>query len=101
MDSKGRVWVPDNRMHGGPGWRRHNPNGTHDHVYDGGNGRQHFDSGMNQGVANIVTGVILLIVLVADDATGFGVADNVMIPVAFALIISGFSGENDYDEEMD
>jgi hypothetical protein len=56
---------------------------------------------MNQGVANIVTGVILLIVLVADDATGIGAADNVMIPVAFALIISGFSGENYYDEEMD
>ena len=33
LDNKGRVWVPDFDMDGGEGWRRHYPNGHHDHVY--------------------------------------------------------------------
>ena len=40
-DSKGRVWVPDGKMHGGKGRTRQYPDGSHDHVYDNGNVRVH------------------------------------------------------------
>nr|WP_303857839.1 RHS repeat-associated core domain-containing protein [Aminicella lysinilytica] len=41
LDNKGRVWVPDNAMDGGPGWRRHYKDGSHDHVYPNGKVRTH------------------------------------------------------------
>lgn len=44
-DSKGRVWIPDGKMHGGKGWTRQYPDGSHDHVYPGGNVRSHNISG--------------------------------------------------------
>lgn len=40
-DSKNRVWVPDGKMHGGKGWTRVYPDGSHDHVYTDGNLRVH------------------------------------------------------------
>lgn len=44
-DAKGRIWIPDGKMHGGKGWVRQYPNGSHDHVYQGGNVRSHNISG--------------------------------------------------------
>ena len=41
LDKKGNVWVPDVDMDGGEGWRRHYPNGSHDHVYPNGKVRSH------------------------------------------------------------
>jgi len=41
LDNKGRVWVPDFDMDGGEGWRRHYPDGHHDHVYPNGKIRSH------------------------------------------------------------
>ena len=41
LDDKGRVWVPDTNMDGGEGWRRHYPDGSHDHVYPDGKVRTH------------------------------------------------------------
>jgi len=41
LDKKGNVWVPDIDMDGGEGWRRHYPNGEHDHVYPNGKVRSH------------------------------------------------------------
>ena len=40
-DSKGRIWIPDGKMHGGKGWTRQYPDGSHDHVFPGGNVRSH------------------------------------------------------------
>jgi len=41
-DKQGRYWVPDRNMHGGEGWTREYPDGSHDHVYeDNGNVRVH------------------------------------------------------------
>lgn len=40
-DSKGRVWIPDGKMHGGKGWTRQYKDGSHDHVYPGGKIRSH------------------------------------------------------------
>lgn len=40
-DTKGRVWIPDGKMHGGQGWTREYPDGSHDHVYEDGNVRVH------------------------------------------------------------
>lgn len=53
-DKKGNVWVPDVDMHGGEGWRRHYPDGSHDHVYPNGNVRTH-----NFTVGDVGTGVIV------------------------------------------
>nr|WP_242854284.1 RHS repeat-associated core domain-containing protein [Oxobacter pfennigii] len=41
LDKDNRVWVPDFDMDGGQGWRRHYPNGSHDHVYPNGKVRTH------------------------------------------------------------
>ncbi len=41
------------------------------------------------GAAMVVTGVVAVVVLVADDATGFGVADDVLIPGGLAYISEG------------
>ncbi len=41
LDRAGRVWVPDIDMDGGEGWRRHYPDGSHDHVYPDGKVRTH------------------------------------------------------------
>lgn len=41
LDNKGSVWVPDLDMDGGEGWRRHYPDGSHDHVYPNGHVRSH------------------------------------------------------------
>ena len=83
MDSKGKVWVPDNEMHGGEGWRRHNPDGTHDHVYPDGHVRVHKIDTTHR----LISEMLLLVWLVGNDISGVGVGDDPLIPVVVALII--------------
>lgn len=61
-DNKGRIWIPDGAMHGGQGWTREYPDGSHDHVYENGNVRVH-SSENNEASTNwwlIALGIILL-----------------------------------------
>ncbi len=61
LDKKGNVWVPDIDMDGGEGWRRHYPDGSHDHVYPNGKVRSHnivegFDSQDSRTLAYLAIG---------------------------------------------
>jgi RHS repeat-associated protein len=65
LDKKGNVWVPDNDMDGGEGWRRHYPNGSHDHVYPNGKVRSHdfsfdFSPPSQETIAYITTGAMVV-----------------------------------------
>lgn len=64
-DSKGRVWVPDGKMHGGKGWTRVYPDGSHDHVYEDGNVRVHKSKSTSSGKNWIVLAAIMLLFGVA------------------------------------
>lgn len=71
-DEKGRVWVPDGKMHGGRGWTRVYPDGSHDHVYENGNVRVH-ESASNKASANwllVAVGIILLGVTIFSPVPG-------------------------------
>ena len=77
----GSVWVPDNSMHGGPGWTEQFPDGSHVHHYPNGNVRKiesltvpSFDPVV--GVGMMVIGVVVIAAVVLDDATGVGTADH-------------------------
>ena len=89
----GGVWIPDNTMDGGPGWVVQYPNGTHEHRYPNGHVRRHKMIGSSigstwekvveytlKGIASIgvFTGIAIL---VADDLTGVGMADNAYIDI--------------------
>lgn len=64
-DNKGRVWVPDGRMHGGRGWTRVYPDGSHDHVYEGGNVRVHNSTSTKSGQNWILVAAMILLLGVA------------------------------------
>lgn len=71
-DSKGRIWVPDGKMHGGKGWTRVYPDGSHDHVYENGNVRVH-KSETNDASKNwllIALAIILLGVTIISPVPG-------------------------------
>lgn len=71
-DTKGRVWVPDGKMHGGQGWTRVYPDGSHDHVYEDGNLRVH-KSESNNASSNwllLAAGILLLGVAVLSPVPG-------------------------------
>ncbi|MBE5906274.1 MAG: hypothetical protein E7277_05695 [Lachnospiraceae bacterium] len=71
-DSKNRVWVPDGKMHGGKGWTREYPDGSHDHVYENGNLRVH-SSKSNSASNNwllVAVGILLLGVTVLSPIPG-------------------------------
>jgi hypothetical protein len=62
LDKKGNVWVPDVDMDGGEGWRRHYPDGSHDHVYPNGKVRSH-DSVINPFFMNGVEIIVIPIII--------------------------------------
>ena len=71
-DTNGRVWIPDGKMHGGAGWTREYPDGSHDHVYEDGNVRVH-KSTSNSASANwlvIALSIILLGVVILSPIPG-------------------------------
>ena len=77
LDRGGKVWVPDPRMDGGPGWRVHNPDGSHYHVYPGGRSRTHkfefqppSQETMTQIVSAVATGAIITAGVVVIVTTG-------------------------------
>ena len=90
----GSVWVPDNSMHGGPGWTEQFPDGSHVHHYPNGNVRKiesltvpSFDPVV--GVGMMVIGVVVIAAVVLDDATGVGTADNFLIIPIGDFIVNG------------
>jgi len=90
QDKKGNVWVPTPGMHGGEGWTVQYPNGGHHHVYPGGKVRKATkQSSPVGGGTMIVGGAVALIWLFANDATGVGVADDVLIPATAGLVVMG------------
>ena len=71
-DNKGRIWIPDGKMHGGQGWTREYPDGSHDHVYEDGNVRVH-KSESNDASSNwilIALGILLLGVTILSPLPG-------------------------------
>lgn len=59
-------------MHGGKGWTRVYPDGSHDHVYEGGNVRVH-KSEKNEASSNwllLVAGILLLGVTILSPVPG-------------------------------
>lgn len=59
-------------MHGGRGWTRVYPDGSHDHVYENGNVRVH-ESASNKASANwllVAVGIILLGVTIFSPVPG-------------------------------
>lgn len=72
-DEKGRIWIPDGKMHGGQGWTREYPkDGSHDHVYEDGTVRVH-KSESNEASTNwvlLALGLILLGVTIFSPVPG-------------------------------
>ena len=81
-------------MHGGDGWTIHYPNGKHGHAYPGGGVRTHYENRANpvQSTGLILVGVIATVVLLVDDLSGVGAADNVLISGTAGCIIIGIDG---------
>jgi hypothetical protein len=85
-DTNGNVWVPDNTMHGSPGWVVQYPRGGHHHAYPDGHIR--YATKQPFLTPRRIASFGLLAVLILDDFIGVGVADDVLIPAAagFALM---------------
>jgi len=69
-DDKGRVWVPDGKMHGGKGWTRVYKDGSHDHVYTNGKVRVHKAKGkknlaQRNYAAMIAAGILIGITIIS------------------------------------
>jgi len=89
-DKSGDVWVPDNGMDGGPGWRVHIPDGSHGHVYPNGKVRSHAitwdfasqGSSFSDNISEItgLTGTALIIYLIVSEGSRVIPARN-LIPV--------------------
>ena len=90
----GGVWMPTPNMHGGEGWTVQYPGGGHSHAYPGGKVRNHFqvEQSAGQSIIMIFTGAILTVGLIADDFTGFGIADNFLTAASTACFACGVNG---------
>ncbi len=90
----GGVWVPTPKMHGGEGWTVQYPRGGHSHAYPGGGVRNHFESEQPTGesIVMIFGGALITAVLIADDATGIGAADDPLLVGSTACFMGGFNG---------
>jgi hypothetical protein len=87
----GGVWVPTPGMHGGEGWTVQYPGGGHTHAYPGG-GTRHatYQSNPWGGGFKMIGATIALLYLVANNATGVGVADDALIPAAVGSFAIGW-----------
>ena len=93
LDADGNVWVWTPGMHGGEGWTIHHPDGGHGHAYPGGGSRYHCSGNQYAGsaVSNIFFGLLGTVVLVADDITGVGAGNDVLITVSLGMFFSGIA----------
>ena len=93
-DNEGGVWIPDNNQDGGPGWVQQFPGGKHKHRYPNGSVRTHNISTENTeeivfgGLIMVFSGA-LIIILIADNATGVGVADDTLLPSLIGGFVKG------------
>lgn len=90
----GGVWIPDNNMHGDPGWTVQYPNGSHSHAYSGGGVRNHFqlEHSTTESVIYLIGGGIAALWVVGNDVFGVGAADDALIPGAVACVYMGVDG---------
>ena len=89
----GGVWVWTPNMHGGKGWTIQYPGGKHSHAYPGGGVRNHFVSqnvGENPKWLAFV-GVASTALLLADDLTGVGVANDFLLPGSVMCVFYGMN----------
>ena len=90
----GGVWVWTPNMHGGDGWTIQYPGGDHSHAYPGGKVRNHFEAEHSVGVSTIMVfaGAVFTGILVMDDFTGIGAADDPLIAGSTACLVGGLDG---------
>lgn len=90
----GGVWIPTPNMHGGEGWTVQYPGGDHSHAYPGGKVRNHFEreQSVGQSVIMIFAGAIFTGVLIADNITGVGAADDPLLAGSTACFVGGVDG---------
>lgn len=85
--------MPKNRQHGGPGWEQQFPGGEHKHRYPNGTVRSHYhadDSGaVVLGGILIIGSSVAILLLIADDATLVGIANDAAIPAAIGSFMKG------------
>ena len=89
----GGVWVWTPNMHGGKGWTIQYPGGKHSHAYPGGGVRNHF---VSQNVGEnpkwlVFVGVASTALLLADDLTGVGVANDFLLPGSVMCVFYGMN----------
>ncbi len=92
----GGVWIPNNNQHGDPGWTVELPDGSHEHRYPNGHVRKHkfenkdidFGQSVTGGAVAVGAGIAIIIIM-ADDATGVGIADDIALPVLFDIFYEG------------
>ena len=89
----GGVWVWTPNMHGGEGWTVQYPGGEHKHAYPGGKVRSHYETNQNMATSAILVigGVVVTTVLIADNVTGIGVADDSLLAGSISCIVCGLS----------
>lgn len=90
----GGVWIPSPKMDGGEGWTIQYPGGGHSHAYPGGGVRNHFELEQSTGrsIIMIFSGAAATIYLIANDITGFGVADDPWLAGSMACFVAGVNG---------
>lgn len=88
--------MPKNDQHGGAGWTVQYPGGGHEHRYPDGHIRHHISGNADSNLINILLGGTIIVgagigivVIMADDVTGVGMADNAMIPVLCGTFMEG------------
>ena len=90
----GGVWVWTPNMHGGDGWTIQYPGGKHGHAYPGGGVRKHYESenSATESAIMIFVGVSVTAIVLADDVTGVGVADDPLVVGSVSCLIGGLNG---------
>lgn len=90
----GGVWVYSPKMHGGEGWTVQYPGGGHSHAYPGGGVRNHFElvQPIGKSLIMIVGGIVTSLYLIANDVTGFGIADDSGLVGSMACFVAGIDG---------
>ncbi len=89
----GGVWVWTPKMHGDPGWTVQYPNGKHKHAYPGGGVRSHYQTNQNMATSAIMLtgGVLFTGLLIVDNLTGIGVADDALLAGSMSCVVYGMS----------
>ena len=84
----GGVWVWTPRMHGGEGWTVQYPNGKHKHAYKGGGMREHYVKEPMSKSEKLLRGTLtgVGVILLLDNTTVIGVADDAIAFACFALV---------------